>query len=140
MTVAFKSNLSFLSNAVALWETNPAKFAKVPGLQYTMLNQHLLSIVIKKTVGFEKNSPRYKEAGNSLMLSLLSITWANKADDRTVLAAAKSPIDQIEKAAKDRGVYRKYKYIPELCESWPGGMWWVLAKKTRGIWKLRVDV
>lgn len=109
--MTFKNDLSFLNETVALWKTNAASIAKVSGLTYTMLNQHLLPIVIRRTTGLGGNSLGLDDADGPLVLSLLSITWANAAEDDAVMAAAKSLIEQIENAAKDRGVYHAYKYL-----------------------------
>ena len=109
--MTFKNDLFFLGDAVARWKSTAASLAKVAGLTFTMLNQHLLPIVINKTAGLGGNSLGLDGADGPLILSLLSITWANAADDNTVTAAAKSLIEQIEIAAKERGVYNQYKYL-----------------------------
>ena len=109
--MTFKNDLAFLHKAVALWKINAAILAKVSGLTYTMLNQHLLPIVIKRTSGLGGNSLGLDESDGPLILSLLSITWAHAADDDAVTTAAKSLIEQIEYAAKNRGVYHAYKYL-----------------------------
>ena len=109
MTVTFKNDASFLNDTVALWKTYAARIAKVSGLIYSMLNQHLLPIVMEKTAGLGGNSLGLDAANGPLILTLVSATWDHAADDEAVTATIKSLIAQIEHAAKDRGVYNAFK-------------------------------
>ncbi|KAL9128617.1 MAG: hypothetical protein Q9217_002751, partial [Psora testacea] len=111
ITVTFKNDLSFLTDAVAWWRLNAAGLANVSGLTYTMLNQHLLPIVISKTEGLGGNSLGLDATDGPLILSLLSITWTDSADDATVMTAATKLIKQIEDAAKSQGLYHAFKYL-----------------------------
>ena len=109
--MTFENDLSFLTEAVALWTANAASLANVSGLTYTLLNQHLLPIVMSKTANLGGNSLGLDPREGTLILSLLSITWADTLDDETVMTAANALIKQIEDAAQDRGVYSEYKYL-----------------------------
>lgn len=111
LTVTFKNDASFLTDTVALWRKNAAPITKIPGLTWTMLNQHLLPIVIEKTPGLGGNSLGLDAADGPRIITLIAATWDNAADDKAVTAAAKSLLKQIEHAAKERGVYHPFKYM-----------------------------
>lgn len=94
-----------------MWKVNAGLIDTVPGLVYTMLNQHLLPIVMSKSPALDGNSLGLDPSEGPLVMTLLSITWDSASDDAAVMSAAKALMEQIEAAAKASGVYHAFKYL-----------------------------
>ncbi|MCJ1276982.1 hypothetical protein MMC21_004791 [Puttea exsequens] len=94
-----------------MWASNAALISTVPDLACTLLNQHLLPIVMRKTLALGGNSLRLDPSEGPLIMSLLSVTWDSASDDMIVVSTITALIEQIESAAKKDGFYNAFKYL-----------------------------
>jgi hypothetical protein len=110
ITTTFANDLPFLQWLAPAWQGFSSSIATVGGLQNALLNQHLVPKMLERAESRGGNSLGL-EPSKTIVISLLSLTWDNAADDGRVMKAATAFIQLVEKEAKKRGVHDPFIYL-----------------------------
>jgi hypothetical protein len=110
ITTSFANDLSFLQWVIGTWQAFSVTLSTVAGLGNTLLNQHLVPTVIEKAAARGGNSLGL-DPSHPVVISMLSLTWDDAADDNRVMTAATVFIDLVEQEAKRRGVHSPFIYL-----------------------------
>lgn len=105
------NDLPFVLDVFKMWNNSATSIIAVPGLDYTFLHQHILPTFTSKSEELGGNSLGLTPSQEPLIMTLLSLTWENASDDAIVMTAAQLLMDEIEAAAKAKGVYNLFKYL-----------------------------
>src|SRR5436305_13761866 len=110
-TTTFKSDLSFINSVYTMWNQSVAKVLDIPGIKYSLTFQPIPPAITSKSATIGVNSMGLDPADGPLVLVLLSATWNLTSNDDAVISAAKKLFDDIDEAAKAKGVFNKFKYL-----------------------------
>lgn len=87
-----------------LWNSTIKSIKAIEGVAYYISFQRLPAILPGNSLGLSvSDSP--------LVLCLLSVTWANSADDDTINSATSTAVHEIETATKASGLFNQFKYL-----------------------------
>ncbi|KAJ4286038.1 hypothetical protein N0V90_013385 [Kalmusia sp. IMI 367209] len=116
ITTTWTADLDFLDkHVVPAWLAFCNSTAQVVGLQNALLNQALPRPLLEQSSrrgNFSRNIIADLHASHlTPIISLLSLTWLEAADDPVVNSAAKAFIETVESAAQREQKYMDYKYL-----------------------------
>ena len=106
-----------LNTVYNIWKTSVSTIASVQGINWAMSIQPFPPAFSSETVRLGGNSLGLDPSDGPLVLFLLSYNWANAVDDQAVDTAAQSLLAAIDTAARNAGMYNKFKYL-NYAASW----------------------
>ncbi|CAI6336755.1 unnamed protein product [Periconia digitata] len=117
LTTTWRADLSFLDqHVIPAWLAFSNITANVSGLTNALLSQTLANPILTQSARhstFARNIVPDPTAASGAppIISMLSLTWNDAADDELMSTAAKTFIQSVESASKKYGNYIKFKYL-----------------------------
>ncbi|KAG8529154.1 uncharacterized protein KY384_005789 [Bacidia gigantensis] len=123
-TITFRNDLPFLTYVYNTWKsTVTSSITSIPNLNYAITWQPIPPAITSKSVPATSSnsySNPNRDTGNSLglensktplILCSLSIKWERSTDDAVIESTARNFIEQIGKAAREKGVDNDFLYL-----------------------------
>ena len=118
MTRSFYNNLPTLQKAVQLWEDCIPSVSKVKGVNFSAVYDPITPIMVQRSRDCGGNVLGLS-GDRTLIVSVVSATWVDAQDDKTMTDACRAYITNLEGAAKGHGAYHPYTYMNYAWEDQP---------------------
>jgi hypothetical protein len=140
------TSLTALNASFAAWNTTSQLVAGVAGVVYTLSFEPLPRAIYGRAPYGSNAFLDLSASAEPLMIALLSVSWADAADDATVRAAAQEMMGMIERGAAG---YNKWLYLNYVAP-WQGAVasygeesvarMWAVSRKydPRGVFQTEV--
>lgn len=97
-----------LHAAFSAWNASTQAISAVPGVVWSLSLEPIITAITKQSVAAGGNVLGLTPPPQGLILSLLSATWENAADDSTMNNAANSLLQNIISASRRTGTFHPY--------------------------------
>ncbi|GAB1311770.1 FAD-binding PCMH-type domain-containing protein [Madurella fahalii] len=111
VTVTHTSTLPILKSIYTHWNKSLAAIDTVPGIVWSISLEPLPPAIYARAAGSRPNALGLDQRSSALVVTLLSATWAEAADDERVEQAGRDMMAAIERDAKEMGAYDPFVYL-----------------------------
>ncbi|KAE8372710.1 hypothetical protein BDV26DRAFT_88406 [Aspergillus bertholletiae] len=103
------STVPMLNAVYQYWDSSLAEVQDIPGIVWAISLEPLPPAIYARHAS--KNSLGLDNTSGALVVTLLSATWDEEADDEKVERAARKLFDNIDSDARELGVYEPFVYL-----------------------------